>query len=539
MTTSPARSWLVVSSFLWLAVTSILAFRGVMDGRLVADDAFYYFEIARNAALGDGFTFDGRAPTNGFHPLWAWLLVPLFAAFPTSPWVPVHIALVSSGVMAVASGWLLFYLFARRGAPLAGGVAAGLWLLNPFALLVSFRGMESALNTLLFALSLLLLEGVRSRGRWRPLETGVLGLVLGACMLARTENILWALAVAAALARDRLRRRQVREFVEAGVALCAGALTPLLPWIAWNLGVFGTLVQTSGLAKMRFGLYGDLPALGGAGFAAGAATAVGNLVGIADHLLRFLAQEPWKPFRWSGVLLAVAAVQVCGVVFASRQLRRGGSPSDEERAATAIWRDLSLPMLLFFGLHLAYYAWFAHSYAHWYFVPLVFGFCLWQGERLAPLARFAPERRRVWLLGGAFAALAVCAVVAAPHLQPDEERLRDTAALARYVPEDVESLGIWNAGLVGYWFSFHRPAVAVVNLDGVVNNAITGLSTREAYEDYLLAEIDAVGEAPTFLEPMIGEARAERFADRHLRCEARVGRLRFCRVIRPAGRARR
>jgi hypothetical protein len=33
----------------------------------LTDDAFYYFKTAQNIAEGAGITFDGIAPTNGFH----------------------------------------------------------------------------------------------------------------------------------------------------------------------------------------------------------------------------------------------------------------------------------------------------------------------------------------------------------------------------------------------------------------------------------------------------------------------------------------
>jgi hypothetical protein len=36
----------------------------------VAADAFYYLVVARNVARHGSFSFDGRHPTNGFHPLW-------------------------------------------------------------------------------------------------------------------------------------------------------------------------------------------------------------------------------------------------------------------------------------------------------------------------------------------------------------------------------------------------------------------------------------------------------------------------------------
>ena len=37
--------------------------------RSTSDDAFYYLAIARRLAAGDGASFDGETPTNGFHPL--------------------------------------------------------------------------------------------------------------------------------------------------------------------------------------------------------------------------------------------------------------------------------------------------------------------------------------------------------------------------------------------------------------------------------------------------------------------------------------
>src|SRR3954469_20330882 len=47
---------------------------------LTFDDAFYYFGIARNVAHGHGSTFDGIDPTNGYHPLWMLMAVPVYAA---------------------------------------------------------------------------------------------------------------------------------------------------------------------------------------------------------------------------------------------------------------------------------------------------------------------------------------------------------------------------------------------------------------------------------------------------------------------------
>src|SRR5579871_74863 len=42
------------------------------------EDGFYYFKIAQHVARGEGSTFDGLHPTNGYHPLWLLCLVPVY-----------------------------------------------------------------------------------------------------------------------------------------------------------------------------------------------------------------------------------------------------------------------------------------------------------------------------------------------------------------------------------------------------------------------------------------------------------------------------
>lgn len=44
---------------------------------VVPDDAYYYFETARNIVAGNGSTFDGIHTTNGYHPLWMVVILPI------------------------------------------------------------------------------------------------------------------------------------------------------------------------------------------------------------------------------------------------------------------------------------------------------------------------------------------------------------------------------------------------------------------------------------------------------------------------------
>ena len=47
-------------------------------GSMMVDDGYYYLEIARNFAIGNGPSFDSINFTNGFHPLWQIIIVPVF-----------------------------------------------------------------------------------------------------------------------------------------------------------------------------------------------------------------------------------------------------------------------------------------------------------------------------------------------------------------------------------------------------------------------------------------------------------------------------
>ncbi|RKZ11848.1 hypothetical protein DRQ32_05040, partial [bacterium] len=107
----------------------MLIFFGRLEAGLVADDTYYYFTIAKNLAAGNGPTFDGLAPTNGFHPLWQLYMVPFFINA-GDLWSPVRTILASTIILDGISGLLVHRIVGR----FAGGgyalTAAALWWLT-------------------------------------------------------------------------------------------------------------------------------------------------------------------------------------------------------------------------------------------------------------------------------------------------------------------------------------------------------------------------------------------------------------------------
>src|SRR3972149_5400239 len=51
----------------------------------ITDDAYYYFKVAANIAAGAGVTFDGLNRTNGVHPLWLLVILPIYVGTAGDP----------------------------------------------------------------------------------------------------------------------------------------------------------------------------------------------------------------------------------------------------------------------------------------------------------------------------------------------------------------------------------------------------------------------------------------------------------------------
>ncbi len=285
------------------------------------DDAFYYLEIARHLGAGDGATFDGINQTNGFHPLWQFILVPLAMALPGDA------ALVRAAMLlGVALGVGGVVLVARFVRPVVGGGAAALgallaihgdvgtwWLRN---------GMESSL--LVFALSLLLVALGRFDRRRDPRSALLVGLACGAVVLARMDFALVVGAVPLVLA-VRVRRWWPLVRSAIGAAAVAG------PVLAWELLAFGHVLSVSGtvkLAEVRRGAEAEWGGMASPGYLAHAG---GAAVDVARSVGRDLGGTVFSPgggFLGTMAGYAFVIVGAAGCVLLARRRR-------EERAGAA------------------------------------------------------------------------------------------------------------------------------------------------------------------------------------------------------------
>ncbi len=401
------------------------------------DDAFYYLEIGRRFAAGEGSTFDGLRPTNGYHPLWMLVCAALCAVALEGAAAARAALVIQAPMVAGGAALALAGLAWRRPAPDApapadigaAAVVAALWLLVPALTRTQLNGLESGLVGVTHgAVLLAMLRSPRALHE-APLALRIgLGAALVGAFLARTDAAL-LVPILAAFAVPHAARAPVR--VAVGLLPALGPPTAaVVAFLALNQAWFDTPMQVSGSLKRV------PPGPIGVGILVAAAAFVG--------LAALAGARGWPR----------------GLPQVARVLDRGG------------------PYLGFLAAITAYYTGLQTFARVWYFAPAVsFGLVLAvaltldlaaQAQRERPTA--APWRAVAPAVGVLAAPLLVAIPLTGAPLLRDEAlaiRRADIAAarwLDAHLPADAR-VGSWDAGVIGY-----HAEVRVVNLDGVVND---------------------------------------------------------------------
>jgi len=237
-----------------------------------SDDGFYYFQVARNLAAGHGFTFDGLNPTNGFHPLWLFLITPLFLFAQINLLLPLRLLVIFSALLSAGSAILLYRILRRYTAEGVAALAGLLWIVAPRIHDITLHaGVEAGLNAfciLLFWHALIALSPSRvERQRLRDLVA--LGLLATLALLSRLDNVflvafgglwlwlrLWqpnSLSLRVKRGVPRGQTSNLKRSVLSMAAFFGPIAAIVLIYLAWNQLAFGTLTPVSGQIKTWWG----------------------------------------------------------------------------------------------------------------------------------------------------------------------------------------------------------------------------------------------------------------------------------------------
>ncbi len=504
--------WITLVLF-FIVCTAIIWIGGTAPPN-ISDDAFYYFTVSRNYTKGYCFSFDRMAPTDGFHPLWAVLLLPLYYVFPEAPWIPVRVALNFLVLFQCASAYLIYAMLKTLRRSRAGMIGALLYLTSPFTVNISFKGLETPLSMFLFLAASYLFIRQSGRKSFRFIHFLMLGLMLGLCVLARTENLIFA-GVLISFLFLHLNRRNRKLFRAAGfvlftVIVCVACISP---WFIRSKVFFGSFSQVSGLARKEFVLFGDLPEVfpenmkdGTYYFTAGKNILI-NVQTILRRVYFNITKELLKERRWSDLF--------CGIQFVIVLI---------SAAVVIINRKISVSKSLLFIyitciLHFLVYAAYFTAYNIWYFLLPTVAFSLLIGDAANLLCR----RFRKITAGFLMFALAFQISLTVISLsgiswelrKPDEYVPPLFQNIQKHIPQGTR-FGSFNAGLFGYLLYFTAPGSYAINLDCLVNNKAFQAYKTDRYLDYVRQNVDVLVEPPKWLAVFVGQREASRFAARYI-----------------------
>lgn len=218
------------------------------------DDAFYYFNVARNIVEGQGVSFDGINRTNGFHPLWMCAILPIYAA--TSHNGDLAIRMVCCLQAVLAGGSFVFcWFYVKRLAGTWAAAFAVVALLHPFSLNHMLNGLETGL--LVFLAFAMLWATAKYRLTAVDASAGhkaALGLGLGLMFLCRLDTAFVPIGLAVlalAFYTDHGRPSPFRLLAAFWPTLVTFGLV-VLPYFVWNGMVFNHLMPISGALKSEF-----------------------------------------------------------------------------------------------------------------------------------------------------------------------------------------------------------------------------------------------------------------------------------------------
>ncbi len=143
----------------------------------IRDDAYYYFKIAQNISMGLGSTMDGIHLTNGYHPLWMLICIPIFALARFDLILPLRVLLIVMSLLSVSTAILLYRLLSATVSRLTGALAAIYWVFSPFMVWSYYRqGLESGIG--LFCVMLFLYMMYKFEQKWRTTQPGIQQIAL-------------------------------------------------------------------------------------------------------------------------------------------------------------------------------------------------------------------------------------------------------------------------------------------------------------------------------------------------------------------------
>ena len=234
-----------------------LAFRSgssIIDHPII-EDAYYTFSVTKNIANGNGISADGETPTNGFQPLYTFLIAPSFAIM-NNDYFSIRIIFILSLLIYFSSAFLFASILSNSLNVAIGIEKRELFWLGFLVYIASvlmfinyLNGLETGL--MLFGI-LVLIKYYQKINILKTINVFVLGIILGFLVLTRIDTVFLVIIISVSLLFRKELSLKIR-FLYA-LFICIISFLISSPWWFYNFYHFGSIMPTSGQAQFGFEL---------------------------------------------------------------------------------------------------------------------------------------------------------------------------------------------------------------------------------------------------------------------------------------------
>ena len=486
----------------------IFGHQDIVLNRFTTDDSFYYFKTAQNIIEGHGISFDGIARTNGFHPLWMILLLPIFLIVRDDLIMALRLVIILQVLLGIGSSLILYKFVRTRCSLWTGWVVALIWTFSSFTYDLIYKGgTEAALNAFFLVLLWWRYYHVSEKltlGKVYLLEIFVLGCLASLALLSRLDNVYLVFLVGIWLI-FRFRRKpgnnitnlkeSILWWIKLGLAYFSPILTTLGLYLGFNQVYIGSAMPVSGKIKRWWGtlnytVYGKPP------------ESVGEI--ISEIFSSDNSIGPWSIvvsplsalFEWYNSLAignrvlwgAVLVALLCSIGFLLIKNR--------EFVFRSFWQWNLIPLLVGCLFHILYYKILGHvAQKEWYwlaesfFVIMIFGIVL---ETFAiGISKYTTGEKlyvAVTLMMGIVFIIPYLRypIQVISYVPGDENHFY--LQRANWLEENTEpnsKIGMTGSGSSGYFVQDR----VVVNLDGLISSQEYFINLQNSTADGYLEEI--------------------------------------------------
>jgi hypothetical protein len=232
-----------------------------------AADTFFYLAVAKNSSWFPAFSFDGIYPTNGFHPLWQFLVKALGDLLSLDSKGLIYLAFMFSwACIAIAAPLLVFCTNSITRRPLlslASIFPGFVYIVSGFAnsfygnIWSFINGMESPLS--LFVFALLLTISIKWNVFYAPIRNNLGKTILCSALLAivtlsRLDDIFLVMSfLVVAFTVTPSKERAAKS-----LALIAVPVIAVVVYMLFNKAYAGSFLPVSGIAKGGLSIKGNI-----------------------------------------------------------------------------------------------------------------------------------------------------------------------------------------------------------------------------------------------------------------------------------------